>query len=198
MSATEDQGCTVISPGGGLAGDGGSGGGSGTQWLDTGEQLSWRNFLESVHLVLEQLDRELRAGKGLTLSEYEVMVRLSEQPGRAMRMANLAAEIAMSRSRLTHIVTRMEKRELLRRSSDANDGRGIVCTMTDTGMRALEDAAPVHVEGVRRHLIDLLTPEELDTFGQAFLRVNRNMRAQMGLPTRLSLGHAVPAKEDTE
>lgn len=184
-SVDATAGHTVISPGGGLAGDEGATALPGVNWLTASEQLSWRNFLESMHLLLEQLDRELRAGKGLTLSEYEVMVRLSEQPQLSMRMARLAAEIAMSRSRLTHIVSRMEKRGLLRRSSDATDGRGIVCSLTPEGMRVLEDAAPLHVGGVRTHLVDKLSEEELATLGQAFLRVNLGMREHMGLPGRV-------------
>ena len=93
-----------------------------------------------------------------------------------MRMAMLAADTTMSRSRLTHSVARMEKRGLLERSAIAEDGRGVNCVMTAAGWELLRNAAPDHVVGVRDHLVDLLDPEEMATLGRIFTKVTDHMR----------------------
>ena len=72
------------------------------RWLDDAEQHSWRALMMGITLLLERLDDDLRREFSLSLNEYEVMVRLSERPGRAMRMAQLADAMAHSRSRVTH------------------------------------------------------------------------------------------------
>ena len=82
-------------------------------------------------LLMERLDDDLRREFGMSLTEYEVMVRLSERPGRAMRMAQLADAMAHSRSRVTHTVARMEAAGFVTRGTTPEDGRGVVATMTD-------------------------------------------------------------------
>ncbi|GAA4284711.1 MarR family transcriptional regulator [Brevibacterium daeguense] len=146
------------------------------RWLTANQQLAWRNLLEGHELLMSQLDKELRAAHGIGMPEYELLVRLSEQPDHAMRMAQLADEVGMSRSRLTHIVARMESRGLLSRAAIAEDGRGVVCRMTEGGWQLLQTAAPTHVEGVRDHLIDLLNEDEVETMKNIFLKVNAHMR----------------------
>lgn len=146
------------------------------RWLGDTEQLAWRNLIEGIELLLFMLDKELRAAHHLALSEYELLVRLSEQPEYTMRMAHLADEVAVSRSRLTHIVSRMETRGLLRRDPIAEDGRGVNCCMTEAGAEMLRATAPVHVAGVRAHLIDLLNEREIETMKDIFLKVNAHMR----------------------
>ncbi len=111
-------------------------------------------------LLFDRLDADLRRSFDLSLGEYEILVRLSERDGR-MRMAQLADSLAHSRSRVTHTVTRMQKAGLVRRTTSPEDGRGIVCEMTEAGLDLLNRAAPVHVRGVRAHLVDLVEPEDL-------------------------------------
>ena len=82
-------------------------------------------------------------------------------PGQSWRANELAAQLLWSTSRLAHHIGRMERRGLVRRNECADDGRGAAVSLTDAGWATLEAAAPPHVESVRRHLIDLLTPAEL-------------------------------------
>lgn len=147
-----------------------------TRWLTEIQQVAWRNYLESQHMLNAQLDKELRGAYGLGIPEYEVLVRLSEQPDHSWRMAELANDVGMSRSRLTHIISRMEARGWVRRYSTVEDGRGVRAEMTEEGWQLLKDAAHVHVAGVRRHMIDLLTDEEIQTLAEVFMKVNAHMR----------------------
>ena len=116
-------------------------------------------------LLLDRLDDDLRREFDLSLTEYEILVRLSERDGQ-MRMAQLADALAHSRSRVTHTIDRMEKSGYVTRGPSPDDGRGIVATMTDSGYALLEEAAHVHVTGVREHLVDLASPEDLEAIGR--------------------------------
>jgi DNA-binding MarR family transcriptional regulator len=131
------------------------------RWLDDGEQAAWRAFLAATQLLMERLDRELQAAAGIPHAYYEILVRLSETPGRAMRMSDLADRCQSSRSRLSHAITRLEQQGWVRREAVPSDRRGAVAVLTDAGFAALEAAAPIHVEGVRRHLFDQLTPAQV-------------------------------------
>ncbi|WP_439936672.1 MarR family winged helix-turn-helix transcriptional regulator [Nocardia sp. N13] len=138
------------------------------RWLDDGEQHSWRALMMGMTLLLERLDDDLRREFGMSLTEYEVMVRLSERPGRAMRMAQLADAMAHSRSRVTHTVARMEAVGYVTRGTTPEDGRGVVATMTEKGYELLVKAAPCHVESVRRNLVDLVPRADFAAVGRVF------------------------------
>jgi DNA-binding MarR family transcriptional regulator len=135
------------------------------RWLTTDEQRTWRAYLEATRLLTEQLDRELQEHSEFSHGDYEVLVRLSEAEGRAVRMSELAERSQSSRSRLSHTVARMEASGWVRRESCPTDGRGAFAVLTDKGFAALESAAPGHVEGVRSHLFDLLTAAQIDQLG---------------------------------
>jgi DNA-binding MarR family transcriptional regulator len=137
-----------------------------TRWLDSAQQRSWRALLLGTTLLMDRLDDELREAFGMSMTHYEILVRLSESEGRSMRMAELADALAHSRSRVTHTVARMEDSGLVVRHRAPDDGRGIVATMTDSGYALLEQAAHVHVEGVRRHLVDLVDAEDFAAMGR--------------------------------
>ena len=83
---------------------------------------------------------------------------LSETPGRRRRMSELADATQSSRSRLSHAVARLEELGWVRREACPSDRRGQEAVLTDEGFAALEQAAPMHVESVRDHLFDLLSP----------------------------------------
>ena len=117
-------------------------------------------------LLLDRLDADLRRNFDVSLAEYEILVRLSERPGQQLRMAQLADAMAHSRSRVTHTVKRMENADLVARSSSAEDGRGIVCSMTSHGFDLLKAMAPVHVNGVRDYLVDLASTEDFEALGR--------------------------------
>ena len=146
--------------------------GARTRWLDADQQASWRAFIMGSTLLADRLDRELRQAHGISSAEYEILVRLSERPGRRMRMALLADAMCHSRSRVTHTVTRMEKARLVERCASESDRRGVEAVMTEAGMRLLEAAAPTHVTGVREHLVDLASREDFAALGRIFNAVS--------------------------
>jgi len=137
-----------------------------TRWLDAGQQHAWRAFVLGSTLLMEQLDQDLRHEFRISLPEYEILVRLSEREGRVMRMAQLADAVCHSRSRVTHTISRMEKAGLVVRETCLEDGRGVQARMTDEGYDLLVRAAPLHVEGVRKHLVDLCPPEDFEAMGR--------------------------------
>ncbi len=144
-------------------------------WLDDEQQHSWRALVMGMTLLTERLDDDLRRECGISLTEYEVLVRLSERPQRSMRMAHLADAMAYSRSRVTHTVARMEGAGYVVRGTTPEDGRGVVATMTDTGHDLLVRAAPGHVGSVRRNLVDLVDAQDFSAVGRVFDRVSDHL-----------------------
>jgi len=140
-------------------------------WLTDAQQRSWRAFLGGVTILMESLDRDLRSHHGLSLPEYEILVRLSEAPSRTLRMAELADRVALSRSRLTHTVTRLEAAGILRRERCDDDGRGVQAVLTGRGVKLLKQAASTHVRGVQDHLIAHASDPELAIIGAVMERV---------------------------
>ncbi len=136
------------------------------RWLNEAQQRSWRALVMGMTLLLDRLDADLQRNYDVSLAEYEILVRLSERPGRQLRMAQLADSMAHSRSRITHTVKRMEEQGLVRRAQSVEDRRGIVCTMTDQGYRLLEEMAPLHVNGVRDYLVDLADDGDFAALGR--------------------------------
>ncbi len=136
-----------------------------TRWLTDDEQRTWRAFLEATRRLDEQLDRELQHEAGMPLTYYTILAMLSEAPGRTLRMSELARITWSSRSRLSHAVDRLEEKGWVTRISCPSDKRGAFALLTDAGFAVLEAAAPGHVEGVRRHMFDQLTPEQVETLG---------------------------------
>lgn len=141
-----------------------------TRWLDEQEQQAWRSYLRAVRLLDEQLRRRLEQHQ-LSHPEYEILVRLSESPGRALRMSELAQGVLNSRSRLTHTVSRLEDAGLVVRRSCPRDGRGVECVLTDAGFAVLQAAAHTHVEGVREFLLDPLSRTEFLALGASLAKV---------------------------
>ncbi len=140
------------------------------RWLTDDQQRAWRAYLLGSLVLSERLDAQLRE-HDLDLAEYEILVTLSEAADRQLRMAELADAVHQSRSRLTHTVTRMEKRGLIERSTCPVDRRGVWANLTDAGFRLLEEAAPSHVECVRQNFVDAIDPEDLAAIGRAFRAV---------------------------
>jgi len=130
-------------------------------WLSDDEQQAWRATIHLSQLLIRQLDRDLTA-HGLNGRDYEILVELSEAPDNRLRMTDLADATSQSRSRLSHQVSRMEKRGLVRRDECEGDKRGTFAVLTSEGMDTIKRVAPYHVENVRRHFIDRLTPDELE------------------------------------
>ena len=142
-----------------------------TRWLSKEQQSHWRSWLTATTVLREQLSRELQDSHGLTITDYEIMVRLSEAENRSIRMSDLATLTLLSRSRLSHQIDRMETAGLVSREVCPDDRRGQLAVLTNSGMKALVSAAPDHVEGVRRHFVDLLTDAEYKALGNAAKKI---------------------------
>ena len=136
------------------------------RWLDSAQQRIWRAFLMGSTLLMDRLDDELQGAFGISMSEYEVLVRLSESEDRVMRMAALADSLCHSRSRVTHTIGRLEADGLVVREVSPDDGRGRQARLTDAGMDLLRRAAQWHVRGVREHLVDRADPADLAALGR--------------------------------
>jgi DNA-binding MarR family transcriptional regulator len=146
------------------------------RWLDEEEQHAWRAVLRAWHLLRIGMEEALDAFD-LSFGEYELLSMLSEAPGQRMRMAALADLIVQSRSRVSHTASRLERRQWVQRTPSAQDGRGVVLTLTPAGREVLKRVAPVHVESVRRGLLDHLSRDELMTYGDLMSRVVRATRS---------------------
>jgi len=137
------------------------------RWLSREEQEAWRATVNLSQLLLRQLDRDLNA-HGLSGHDYEILVELSEAPDSRLRMTELADATSQSRSRLSHQISRMESRGLVRRDNCEGDKRGTFAVLTTDGIDAINRVAPDHVEHVRRHFIDRLSPRQLGEVTDAF------------------------------
>lgn len=137
------------------------------RWLTQEQQHHWRDYLVGSSRLTEALGQQLERDAGLSLGEYEVLVRLSEAPDSTLRMSTLARELAHSRSRITHTIHRLQVAGLLERRACPADGRGVNAVLTPLGLARLAAAAPGHVDAVRTHLVDLLTDAQLEVLGDA-------------------------------
>jgi DNA-binding MarR family transcriptional regulator len=143
--------------------------------LDEDQRLVWKAYRDVYQGLSEVLQDQLLRDAGLSGSEYAVLVVLSYAPGGVVRAREICSELAWDRSRLSHLVGRMEKRGLVVREECSEDGRGTMVRLTDAGRAALEDAAPEHSEGIRRYFFNLLTKSEYETLATVLDRVLENI-----------------------
>ena len=131
------------------------------RWLTDEEMAAWLSLVQVMHLLPQQLDRQLREEAGISHVYYQILAMLSAAPEGRMRMSELARATSTSTSRLSHAVAALEERGWVVRSSCATDRRGQVAELTDAGRRMLERTAPGHVAEVRRRVFDVLDDGEL-------------------------------------
>jgi DNA-binding MarR family transcriptional regulator len=143
-----------------------------TRWLDAEEQRAWRAYLDTTRSLILALDQQLQADSDVSLTDYELLVRLSEAPGRRLRMRELAAATLSTRSGATRAVTRLEQAGWVRRVECEADRRGTHAELTPDGAAKLAEAAPGHVAAVREHLFDHLTAAQVKQLGKAFGQVS--------------------------
>ncbi|MCX5198358.1 MarR family transcriptional regulator [Streptomyces sp. NBC_00249] len=136
------------------------------RWLTESEQDAWYAWRRMFPLVNAEIARDLNQDSALSEADYDVLSVLGSTEGHRMRISALAVLMQWSRSRLSHQLTRMEQRRLVRREEVASDGRGAEVVLTGSGVDAITAAAPLHVESVRRHLIDILTPHQLEVMAE--------------------------------
>ena len=146
--------------------------GQGDRHLLTESQMrAWRAFLGASTLVSARLNHELDEAAAISMYEYEILVRLFESEAGRVRMSQLADQVSYSRSRLTHTVGRLERAGYVLRSSCPNDRRGVYAHLTQAGYEFLAQTAPIHLDGVRRHLINRFTPSELATLTELLEKI---------------------------
>jgi len=138
---------------------------TGPRWLDAREHTAWRAYLDMNALLTARLNKEMQDESGISISDFSVLVALSEHPEGRMRVLELARALGWEKSRLSHQLTRMQQRGLVDRSNCNEDRRGAFIVLTDQGRRTVEAAAPRHVESVRRYLFDELSTEQVDALG---------------------------------
>jgi DNA-binding MarR family transcriptional regulator len=140
-------------------------------WLPAEAQQLWRRWLRLNALLPGVLHRELQADAGLSLPDFDVLVQLTDRPDARVRVSDLARGLNWERSRLSHHVTRMERRGLVRREECRDDGRGAWVVLTEQGRAVIEQAAPAHVATVRRLVFDALTPQEAQVMAEVIEKV---------------------------
>ena len=139
--------------------------GTTTRWLTQEQQAVWRRYLEMRERLDTYLERRMQASGELSMPDFGVLVHLSEAEGEHLRVTELARALRWEKSRLSHQLTRMERRGLITRRSCADDGRGAHAALTPQGRAAVERVAPAHADEVRRLLFDPLTPAQLTALG---------------------------------
>lgn len=137
-----------------------------TPWLNEAESRAWRGYQALTAQLGGILHRSLVRHTGLSLSDYAVLVHLSEASEDRMRAFELGSALQWEKSRLSHHLRRMEKRGLVARRTCESDGRGLFVAVTAEGRKAIEAAAPLHVADVRALFIDQLTPDQLVTLAE--------------------------------
>ena len=146
-----------------------------TRWLSDEEQRAWGSYIRLAKMLMRQLDRDLHPF-GLSTNDYEILVELSAAPRNRLRMTELADLTAQSRSRLSHQISRMEVKGLVRRESCDGDKRGTFAVVTDRGLAIIERVAPSHVDSVRQHFVDQLTPAQLAVLTEAYEPILERLR----------------------
>ncbi|MGH2699249.1 MAG: MarR family winged helix-turn-helix transcriptional regulator [Actinomycetota bacterium] len=163
------------------------------RWLNESEARAWRGYRRMRALLDLRLARDLARDSGFSEADYDVLSDLSEAEGRRMRLSELATLMLWSKSRLSHHVTRMQQRGLVRREECESDARGAVVVLTEAGWEAIETAAPPHVDSVRRHFVDLLSEEQIEVLGDISQTVVRHLKEVDRSPSPVHAGSSSDA-----
>ncbi len=142
-----------------------------TRWLDADQQRAWRTFLTMQGKLSARLNRQLQDDSGLSLADFDVLVHLTDVSEARRRVTELATALTWEKSRLSHQVARMERRGLVAREDCADDRRGAWVVLTDEGRRAIEEAAPRHVDTVRDLVFDHLDPADVASLASISARI---------------------------
>jgi DNA-binding MarR family transcriptional regulator len=147
-----------------------------SNWLNEDEERAWRNFRRMFTLLEARLAGELTEQTGLSMSDYTVLTNLVDADEHRFRISGMAEHMAWSQSRLSHQIKRMERRGLVTKEEVASDGRGAFVQLTREGFEALAAATPAHMAGVRKHMIDLLTPQQIKALDDIAGTVVKDLR----------------------
>ena len=148
------------------------------RWLTDDQQAVWRSYIAMVRQLNEALERQLHEDSEMTMSDYVLLMRLSEAPDRQLRMSELATDSVYSRSRLSHAVSRLETWGWVRRMGCDDDRRGTFAQLTDEGFAVLAAAAPGHATAVHDLMFEPLGDDGAATFGDLVHRVLHRLTQQ--------------------
>ena len=143
------------------------------RWLDAEESQAWQALAKTLIRLPSALDARLRRDAGISHYEYTVLAALSQAPGRTLRMSALATQTEGSLPRLSQVVARLEQRGWVQRTPDPADGRYTLAIVTDEGRAKVAEAAPGHVEEVRRLVFDPLTKAQYRQLREIGRRITR-------------------------
>jgi DNA-binding MarR family transcriptional regulator len=146
-------------------------------WLDDEQQAAWRGVVALFTKLPAALESDLQRSAGLTLYEYVVLALLSESVGQTLQMSELAAGTNSSLSRLSHVVSRLERRGWVTRQVCPNDGRANQAVLSESGLAKVVEAAPHHLRAVRELVIDAVTPTQLRQLGTAAAKVGQRIES---------------------
>jgi DNA-binding MarR family transcriptional regulator len=144
-------------------------------WLDEEQQDAWRGVVKLITKLPATLDSDLQHNAGLTMYEYVVLALLSESEGRTLRMSELAAGTNSSLSRLSHVVSRLEKQGWVTRHVCPKDGRATQAMLTKSGTKKVVETAPMHVRTVRELVVNAITPAQLRQLGTASVKIGQRI-----------------------
>lgn len=147
------------------------------KWLTPAEMAAWRTFIETSGDLLRAIEKGL-APFGLDRGDYQLLAMLSEAPDQRLRMCDLADSLRLTRSGLTRRMDGVLKKKLVTRVQSEEDGRVAFASLTPKGLELLKQAAPEHLESVRRLMIDLLSPSEIKAIATAFGKISKNLAEQ--------------------
>lgn len=153
-------------------------------WLDEHQQRVWRSWLQVNIRLNAALHRQMQADAGLSLPDFEVLVLLTDDPAERIRVSDMARALQWERSRLSHHLTRMEKRGLVERAECPEDGRGAVVLLTPAGREAIEQAAPAHVRTVRALFVDRLDARDLSDLDRIVAKLLTETDVAPGVPAQ--------------
>jgi DNA-binding MarR family transcriptional regulator len=136
---------------------------------------AWIAFLRAHAAVTRQLEAELNAERGLSLSEYDALVQLAFAADRRLRMHELADRVLLSRSGVSRLVDRLVARGYVRRRFCATDGRGWWAELTQDGLDSLREAAPIHMRGVESHFLAALSDADREALAGALESILRRL-----------------------
>jgi DNA-binding MarR family transcriptional regulator len=149
-----------------------------TRWLTEAEQHAWRGYIAMQAQLTAQLGRQLQTDSDLSHSDFAVLVQLTDTPEGRVRIFELARALQWEKSRLSHHLARMQKRGLVAREECRSDARGAFIVLTPAGRGAIEEAAPKHVETVRRLVFEELTPAQVEALGEISHRILDRLAAE--------------------
>lgn len=145
------------------------------RWLDSAEQDAWRAYLDATRLLLRDLDAQLNTDSGISFTDFELLVVLSEAPEYRRRMSELADAVTTTRSGVTRAISRLVDAGWVRRVKCDEDKRGMSAELTEAGSRKLAESSVGHVEAVRQNMFDAIDPADLAALTRVFGRMRTGM-----------------------